>query len=133
VGDGSFMMSGSAVLTAVELSLPIVFIVLNNGTLQIEREQMIKFYGRHSLTDYVRHDTGATHNPDFVQWAQAMGAAGAKISKPADLKPALLSALRAAGPTVLDVDIDPRSEGYRAIHYPYPSDFGLRGISNPPF
>jgi acetolactate synthase I/II/III large subunit len=133
VGDGSFVMSGSAVLTAVELSLPIVFIVLNNGTLQIEREQMIKFYGRHSLTDYVRHDTGATHNPDFVQWAQAMGAAGAKISKPADLKPALLSALRAAGPTVLDVDIDPRSEGYRAIHYPYPSDFGLRGISNPPF
>ena len=43
-------------LTAVELSLPIVFIVLNNGTLQIEREQMIKFYGRHSLTDYVLHE-----------------------------------------------------------------------------
>lgn len=133
VGDGSFVMSGSAVLTAVELGLPIAFIVLNNGTLQIEREQMIKFYGRHSLTDYVRHDTGATHNPDFVQWAQAMGATGVKITKPADLKPALSRALRDRVPTVLDVDIDPESAGYRAIHYPYPSDFGLRGISNPPF
>jgi acetolactate synthase-1/2/3 large subunit len=133
VGDGSFVMSGSAVLTAVELSLPIVFIVLNNGTLQIEREQMIKFYGRHSMTDYVLHDTGARHNPDFVQWAQAMGASGVKINKPSDLKPALSAALRGPGPTVLDVDIDPASEGYRAIHYPYPSNFGLRGISNPPF
>ena len=44
-------------LTAVERRLPIVYVVLNNATLQIEREQMLKFYGRHSLTDYVRDET----------------------------------------------------------------------------
>jgi acetolactate synthase I/II/III large subunit len=133
VGDGSFVMSGAAVLTAVELSLPIVYVVLNNATLQIEREQMVKFYGRHSLTDYARLDTGAPHNPDFAAWAAAMGAHGMKVSQPSELKPAVRKALASGGPTVIDVDIDPLSAGYRAIHYPYPSDFGQRGIPRPPW
>jgi acetolactate synthase I/II/III large subunit len=133
VGDGSFVMSGSAVLTAVELGFPIVYVVLNNATLQIEREQMLKFYGRHSLTDYTRLDSGSPHNPDFAAWAVAMGAQGMKVSQPDELKPAIRKALGASGPTVIDVDIDPESAGYRAIHYPYPSDFSQRGIPRPPF
>jgi acetolactate synthase I/II/III large subunit len=133
VGDGSFVMSGSSLLTAVELGLPIVYVVLNNSTLQIEREQMLKFYGRHSLTDYQIADSGVPHNPDFVAWATAMGAQGMKVSQPAELKPAIRKALATGCPTVIDVDIDPESPGYRAIHYPYPSDFSQRGIPRPPF
>ncbi len=134
VGDGSFMMTGSAVSTAVEYRLPIVFVVLNNATLQIERELMIKFYGRHALTDYVRVDTGEPQNPDFVAWAESMGATGVKVTAPDQVGPAVSRALAEGdGPVVLDVDIDPESAGYRSVHYPYPSDFAERGIPNPPF
>ena len=51
-----------------------------------------------------------------------------KVSKPDDDKAIGPTRSPAAGPTVIDVDIDPESEGYRAIHYPYPSDFSQRGI-----
>jgi acetolactate synthase I/II/III large subunit len=133
VGDGSFVMTGSAITTAVEQGLPLVVIVLNNATLQIERELMIKFYGRHSMTDYVKVETGEPHNPDFVKWAEAMGAEGIKVSKPDEIKTAVEKALRSNGPVVIDVDIDPESAGYRSIHYRYPSDFGERGLANPAF
>jgi len=134
VGDGSFTMTGSAISTAVEQRIPLVVIVLNNATLQIERELMIKFFGRHALTDYVRTDTGEAQNPDFAMWAQAMGAVGVKVTEPDGVLPAVSKALAGAdGPVVIDVDIDPESAGYRAIHYPYPSDFADRGIPNPPF
>lgn len=133
IGDGSFMMTGSAVTTAVEQGLQLVVIVLNNRTLQIERELMIRNYGRHSLTDYVRLDTGEPHNPDFVEWARAMGANGVKVSQPDEMRPAVLAALEASGPTVIDVDIDPEQPGYRTVHYPYPNDWAARGLSHPPF
>jgi acetolactate synthase-1/2/3 large subunit len=123
VGDGSFVMTGSALLTAVEWGIPIVVVVLNNSTLQIERELMQKFYGRRALTDYVRQDTGQPHNPDFAAWARSMGAEGTTVSTPDEVRKALREALRAAVPTVIDVAIDPDSEGYRAIHYRYPMDF----------
>lgn len=123
VGDGSFIMTGSALLTAVEQQIPIVVVVLNNGTLQIERELMSKFYGRTALTDYVRSDTGQTHNPDFVAWAESMGAAGVKVENLDHLRSAVRDALTTSGPTVLDVAIDPDDPGYRAIPYKYPSDF----------
>ena len=123
VGDGSFIMTGTAILTAVEQGLPLVVIVLDNATLQIERELMLRTYGRHALTDYVRLDTGAAFGPDFVLWARSMGAEGRRISEPSTLKGEVLAALSRSTPTVIDVPIDPEQEGYRAIHYPYPSDF----------
>lgn len=133
VGDGSFTMTGSSVLTAVELGLPVVFIVLNNATLQIERELMLRIYGRHALTDYVIKATGEPHGPDFAAWARAMGANGVRVTTPDELKPALLEALNGDLATVIDVSIDPESEGYRAIFYPYPSDFADRGLERPHF
>ena len=123
VGDGSFVMTGSALLTAVEQRIPLVVIVLNNSTLQIERELMGKLYGRTALTDYVRADTGQPHNPDFVAWARAMGAEGVRVTQRAEVHAAVSDALRAELPTVIDVPIDPDDVGYRAIHYRYPMDF----------
>jgi acetolactate synthase-1/2/3 large subunit len=123
VGDGSFVMTGSALLTAVEQQIPLVVVVLNNATLQIERELMHKFYGRTALTDYVRTDTGEPHNPDFVAWAKSMGALGVRVEKQQQVREAVSEALKAKLPTVIDVPIDPDDPGYRAIHYKYPSDY----------
>jgi acetolactate synthase-1/2/3 large subunit len=123
VGDGSFVMAGSALLTAVELQIPLVVVVLNNGTLQIERELMQKFYGRTALTDYVRTDTGEPHNPDFVAWAKSMGGLGTKVNSRQEVRDAVIDALKASLPTVIEVPIDADDPGYRAIHYKYPSNY----------
>ncbi|TIX36087.1 MAG: hypothetical protein E5V40_25645 [Mesorhizobium sp.] len=52
MGDGSFIMRATVMMTAVEQKLPVVAVVFDNRTLQIEREAMIKIYGREALCDY---------------------------------------------------------------------------------
>jgi acetolactate synthase-1/2/3 large subunit len=133
VGDGSFIMAGSAIATAVELQLPVVYVVLNNRTLQIERELMLKNYGRHALTDYVRRDTSAPYGPDFAAWAESFGAAGVTVTDPKSLKGEITDALKSGAPCVVQVEIDPESAGYRSVAYAYPTDFAVRGLPRPPF
>lgn len=123
IGDGSFLMGGLAVATAVEQNLPLVWVVLTNRSLQIERELMLRIYGREAFCDYRRVDTGELWNPDICQWAQSMGAASARVTKPEDYVPALRQALAAKRPYVVDVEVNLDVQGYRSVWYPYPNDF----------
>jgi acetolactate synthase-1/2/3 large subunit len=123
IGDGSFIMGGTAVATAVEQNLPIVWVVLSNCSLQIERELMVRLYGRETFCDYRRKGSQALWNPDIVKWAQAMGAEAAHVGRAEDYAPALRRALAARAPFVLDVDVSLDVKGYRSIWYPYPNNF----------
>jgi acetolactate synthase-1/2/3 large subunit len=62
-------------------------------------------------------------NPDIGKWAEAMGAKALHVGKAADYAPALRRALDARAPTVIDVDVSLDVKGYRAVWYPYPTDF----------
>jgi acetolactate synthase-1/2/3 large subunit len=132
VGDGSFLMGGVAVATAVEQDLPVTWVVLNNRSLQIERELMLRAYGRQAFCDYRLKRTGELWNPDFCQWAQAMGAEATKVRAPGELGPALRHALAGGRPHVIDVDVSLDVEGYRAVWYPYPRDFFESWRPGPP-
>jgi len=123
IGDGSFIMGGTAVATAVEQNLPVVWVVLENRSLQIERELMIRLYGRESFCDYRRTTTNDLWNPDLVQWAEAMGAAPMNVERAGDYAPALCRALAARAPVVIRVEVSLDVKGYRSIWYPYPTDF----------
>ncbi len=123
LGDGSFLMGGTALATAVEQDLPLVWVVLSNRSLQIERESMFRLYGRETFCDYRLTRTGELWNPDLVKWAEAMGARAAKVTQPRELAPALRRALDANAPYVIDVDVNLELKGYRAIWYPYPANF----------
>jgi len=123
IGDGSFIMGGTAVATAVEQNLPIVWVVLNNRSLQIERELMLRIYGRETFCDYRKVGSPDLWNPDIGKWAEAMGAKALHVGKAADYAPALRRALDARAPTVIDVDVSLDVKGYRAVWYPYPTDF----------
>jgi acetolactate synthase-1/2/3 large subunit len=123
IGDGSFLMGGTAIATAVEQDLPLVWVVLNNRSLQIERESMFKLYGRESFCDYRLTKTGELWNPDFCKWAEAMGAGSTKVKRPEEYAPALRRALERRAPHVIDVDVDIEVKGYRAVWYPYPANF----------
>ena len=123
IGDGSFFFTCTALATAYEYDFPIIAVVMNNRTLQIERELMKKLYGRVAFCDFVKQSTQEPWNPDLVAMAKAMGVKGKKVSTPSELAPALKEALESGSSWVIDVEIDPHSPGYRSVWYPYPNNF----------
>ncbi len=114
VGDGAMLMS-MEVNTAAKQQLPAVWIVLNDG-----RYNMC-FQGMAALD--MAECADATFPPsDFAMLARSMGAQGARVANEEGLDAALVQALAASGPFVLDVLIDAdqvaptngRNEGLRA-------------------
>lgn len=132
VGDGSFMMTGTAIATAVEYDIPGVWVILNNRSLQFER-RMSKIYGREVFCDYRIERTGEPWNPDFLKMAEALGADAVTIGSAAEIRPALRSALEAARPVVVNAEIDINVEPYNPAPFAYTADFHDRGLARPPF
>lgn len=100
VGDGAFAMHGMEVHTAVELDLPVVWVVLNDSG-----------YGmiKHGERLLLGADLGACQfrSPlDVAGLAEAMGARGRRVSEPAELRAALREALDGRGPCVIDAAVD---------------------------
>jgi acetolactate synthase I/II/III large subunit len=110
-GDGGFLMTASAVATAVEYDIPAVWIVWNNGGYISIRDQQIGFFGRDRqiATTFQRTD-GAAYSPDFAAMAQAMGAAGRRITSLHDVGPAVKWAIDSEQPVVLEVPVDPDAQ-----------------------
>jgi acetolactate synthase-1/2/3 large subunit len=132
VGDGSFMMTGTSVATAVEYGIPAVWVVLNNRSVQFER-RMKNFYGKEVFCDYKIEATGELWNPDFVKMAESLGVEGMKLEKPGDIRPVLKKALEAGRPVVVDAEIDIEIEPYNPMPFAYTADFYDRGLQKPPF
>ncbi|MCR2811385.1 MULTISPECIES: thiamine pyrophosphate-binding protein [unclassified Microbacterium] len=131
LGDGAFLMRATVVPTAVELGLPIIWIVFDNRSLQIERETMLRLFGRESLCDYRKEGEQALWGPDYVAMAKAMGAEGVNISHPDDFKPALEAALESGRPTLINIETEIETPQWRAIWYPYPDNFDATWKAGP--
>ena len=106
-GDGGFMMRPDVLCTAVEYDIPAVWLVWNNfaygGIRDIQTGLLAK---REIATSFVRERDGELYNPDFVALARACGADGIRVTRAADLAPALEHAVRASAPFVIDVHVD---------------------------
>lgn len=100
VGDGSFLMNGMEVATAVNYNIPVIWVVMNNSMLGMV------YHGRKlaSLPEGIE----STFKPvDFVKLAEGFGARGIRITKPDEINREMMAEIIAAGiPTVLDVIID---------------------------
>jgi len=106
-GDGAFLMGPQVVATCVEYGLPVVWVILNNNELAIERKGSTAAYGRaHPWYSFTREETGEPYNPDFAAAAKAYGAEGERIENADDFRPALERAITSGRPYVLDVPID---------------------------
>jgi acetolactate synthase I/II/III large subunit len=104
VGDQSFIHTGLALATATEYGIPGVVIVLNNRTIQAEIEGARARFGRGVGDHYRIERTGELWNPDLELLGRAMRADVHRVSKPAELKPALLAALESGRLSLLDVE-----------------------------
>jgi acetolactate synthase I/II/III large subunit len=101
VGDAAFAMNGLEVHTAVELRLPVVWLVLNNNGHGMVHQGDKLMRGR---------DLGASqfHHPlDSAGLGEKLGARGVRVTTPLALAEALAEALAHDGPTVIDAVVDP--------------------------
>jgi acetolactate synthase-1/2/3 large subunit len=106
-GDGAFMMNASAVLTAVEYQIPVVWLVWNNFGYCAIRDQQRGYFGNdRELATSFTDVSGNLFSADYAMMARSMGAAGETVEKPAELAPRLEAAIASGCPTVLDVRID---------------------------
>ncbi len=100
-GDGCFMMSSHELATAMQYSLPVLFIVVNNshfGTIRMHQER--HYPGR-------VHGTALT-NPDFAAFARSFGAHGETVERTEDFLPAFERAIAAQ---TARADRDPLAAG----------------------
>ena len=99
-GDGCFRMNMNEIATAARYQIPVIQVVVNNHVLGMVRQWQNLFYGgRYSAT--VLNDS-----VDFVKLAEAMGAAGIRVSTREEFKEAFAKALSMNGPVVIDCQID---------------------------
>jgi acetolactate synthase I/II/III large subunit len=101
-GDGGFMFGVQDLATAVEHDIGVVVVLFNNRSYGNVRRDLTRLYG---------HTVGADfRNPDFKTLAAAFGAAHARVSSPAELKPVLAQAIAADKPMIIEVMVDPDTE-----------------------
>jgi acetolactate synthase-1/2/3 large subunit len=114
-GDGSFMMTGQELATAVEQNLPLVMVVCDNAAHgSILQGQRQAFGGDdHAYGTILR-------SPDFAALARAYGAEAWTVRETADYPAALRAALAATGPALIHLltdraDIAPFGTGKDAV------------------
>jgi acetolactate synthase-1/2/3 large subunit len=102
VGDGGFLSVAGAVTTAVELGIPVVWVIFNNFCFSTIRTVGTTYFNNSYGTEF-RTPDGEPYNPDFLLFAQAFGIEGARVEEPDDLPAALTRALASNVPYILEV------------------------------
>lgn len=120
VGDGGMLMHSSAIATAAEYNLPIIWVVWNNCGYVSIRDLQKGFLGREYKTRFRNERSGELQSVDFAALAQAMGARGQRIERLADLAPAIETARLSGRPTVLDVLVSPDAGRLTAASWDMP-------------
>jgi acetolactate synthase-1/2/3 large subunit len=96
VGDGCFLMSAMELASAVQERLPVVIVLINDGTLTlIKSTQQRRYAERYIGVDLL--------NPDFRLFAGAFGVAYRRAEDDAAFETALREAVDLDGPVLLEV------------------------------
>jgi acetolactate synthase-1/2/3 large subunit len=102
-GDGSIQMNIQELATAVEYNIDLKVVIMNNYYLGMVRQWQEKFYSE-------RYSYSAMSVPNFVKLAEAFGARGFRIERPAELSSVMKEAFSTPGPVLIDVAIPKEEE-----------------------
>jgi acetolactate synthase-1/2/3 large subunit len=105
-GDGAFFMHANVLGTAVEYTIPVVWVVWNNlAYASIRGLQRGYLEGRELATDFRYPDTGEPYSPDFAAMARSAGVDGVCIDRPSDLGDAIRTGIASGRPYLIDARI----------------------------
>jgi len=106
LGDGAALYTIQALWTAAHHRIPVTYVICNNQSYRILKINMLQYLGEAMAgREFVGMDL-VDPVLDFAQIAQAFGVRGQRVEKPAELGPALRSALRSGEPSLVDVVIE---------------------------
>jgi acetolactate synthase-1/2/3 large subunit len=97
-GDGGFLMNCQELETARREKTPFVTLIFNDSSYGLIKWKQLDRFGESSYVDF--------SNPDFVLFAESLGAKGYRIESPDDLIPALEEAFRQDVPAIIDCPVD---------------------------
>ncbi len=110
-GDGGFLYTGVELATAVQHGIAVVAVVFNDGSFGNVKRSQEKFLNPTIGTQL--------HNPDFVAFAQAFGAVGARARDPDELTAEIAKGwARPRTPTVIEVPVGPMPNPWPLIRLP---------------
>ena len=102
IGDGTAMFTIQALWTAVNYGIPVVWVICNNGSYKVLRENMARYLtGRERESKYIGMDF-YDHPLDFAAMAEAFGVRGVRVERPEELGSALREAFASGEPRVID-------------------------------
>lgn len=99
-GDGSIQMNIQEMATAMQYSLPVKVVILNNRYLGMVRQWQELFYEKRYIA------TGMEYAPDFVKLAEAYGAVGLRATKPEEVEPVLIKGLSSPKTVIMDFVVE---------------------------
>jgi acetolactate synthase-1/2/3 large subunit len=102
VGDGGLLSVVGALTTAVELDVPVLWVLFNNFCFSTIRSVGSTYFGSTYATEFARSD-GTPYNPDFMLLAKSFGIESALIEDPRDLGKGLQQAMAVDAPFLLEV------------------------------
>ena len=97
-GDGGFMMNCQEMETALRIGVSIVVMIFNDSGYGLIRWKQEDHFGSSCFTDFT--------NPDFVKFAESMGAKGYRIQSAEEIIPVLEDAFSQNVPCIIDCPID---------------------------
>ena len=101
VGDGGFGQNPALLATAFEQDIAVVWIIMNNFAFGTIAGLEMAHYGTTYGTVFEKD--GKPYSPDYAAIAKAYGIDGVRIGSAAEFKPALVRAIGANRPFVIDV------------------------------
>jgi acetolactate synthase-1/2/3 large subunit len=104
MGDGCFQMTGMELATAVQEKLPVVVVLINDGSLTLIKAIQHRRYENRFIGVDLR-------NPDFGQLARAFGVRAWQVQGEPEFEAALREAVACGEPAVVEVRIRPAIGG----------------------
>jgi acetolactate synthase I/II/III large subunit len=108
-GDGSIQMNIQEMATAVQYSLPVKIVILNNGYLGMVRQWQELFYEKRYASTLMEH------TPDFVKLAEAYGALGLSATKPDEVESVLAEGLSSHKTVIMDFLVEKEENVYPMV------------------
>jgi acetolactate synthase-1/2/3 large subunit len=108
-GDGSIQMNIQEMATAVQYSLPVKIVILNNGYLGMVRQWQELFYEKRYASTLMKHA------PDFVKLAEAYGALGLRATKPEEVASVLAEGLSSPKTVIMDFLVEQEENVYPMV------------------
>ena len=99
-GDGSFGMDMNELATVGTYNIPLIILIMNNGTLGMVRQMQTMFFDGHYSQTTLHRKT------DFVKLADAFGIKAKRILNESELEPIIKEAFMQNEPFVIDCKID---------------------------